>query len=566
MGEGRPGMLVALRGFAGAIVAHAGRRGVRALSLVVAGALVEGIGIVLLVPILELVVATDASIVSRALAGAGVSERTAQLAVLLGGFVAAMAVRSLVLHARDVMLADLQAGFVEQLRNDTVAALAAARWADIARLQHARVTNLMSADLQRVAASAQYLIQAGVAAIMLLVQSLVALWLAPALGGGVILLLVIAGLVALRRAGRTRDLGGRLVGANLALMQSAGTLLGGLKTALAEGDTGRFARDFARSQSDIREHQVAFARQSSRARTSFAFAGAAAGAAVILLGTLLTVPAGTLLTLILVFARMNAPAQMLQAATQNLLFGLPSFESVTTLQSELLPEAHVTTPVEPPAGAIELDRVSFAHPGAQGLHEASITIEPGAVVGIVGASGAGKTSLIDLIAGLLEPHAGTIRVGGAALTGGVRAGWRRRIGYVPQDGYLFHDTVRRNLATEASEDEIGAALAVTGADAVVAQLPEGLATVIGERGARLSGGEGQRLAIARALLRRPRLLILDEATNALDLAAEAALLDRLIAVTPRPTILIVAHRRESLTRCDRLLSLADGRLTSYMPS
>ncbi|WP_179640773.1 ATP-binding cassette domain-containing protein [Sphingomonas guangdongensis] len=568
MKDGSMTSLAALARFARALLASAGPRARTAAALVAAGAVLEGVGLVVLVPILALIVSGGNEAVRAALAGVGLSSQSGQLALLLAAFVALMALRSLVLHARDVTLADLQARFVEDLRIRAIDTLAAARWSDLARLQHARLTSLLAADMQRVAASAQYLVQGTVAALMLLVQAAIALWLAPVLAGGVLLLMAAAGVLLLARAGRTRDLGGRLVAANLSLMQGAGSLLGGLKAALAEGDTDRFTQSFAAAQRGIRDHQVAFARASSASRTGFAFAAAAAAALVIAAAVLLAVPAPALLTLVVVLARMNPPAQVIQASLQNLFFGLPSFESVRALGDDLPTAETESAPVRtPPAGPIVLDHVSFAHPGSAGLRALSVTLAPGAIVGIVGASGAGKTTLVDLIAGLLLPQSGVITVGGVQLTGGARAGWRSQIGYVPQDGYLFHGTVRDNLAAAGCPPDVLAdALATTGADAVVAALPAGLDTLVGDRGSRLSGGERQRLAITRALLRRPRLLILDEATNAIDVAGEAAVLDALAALVPRPTILIVAHRRESLSRCDQMLALADGSVTSYIPS
>jgi len=151
------------------------------------------------------------------------------------------------------------------------------------------------------------------------------------------------------------------------------------------------------------------------------------------------------------------------------------------------------------------------------------------------------------------------------LQGDAVAGWRERVSYVSQDPFLFHDTIRRNLAwarPQASEAEMWAALALAGADALVRRMEQGLDTVVGERGALVSGGERQRIALARAVLRRPRLLVLDEATSAIDVAGERGILARLRALKPRPTIVVIAHRAESLGGCDRVVRLQDGRVSN----
>ena len=143
------------------------------------------------------------------------------------------------------------------------------------------------------------------------------------------------------------------------------------------------------------------------------------------------------------------------------------------------------------------------------------------------------------------------------------ASWRAQLSYVSQDPFLFHDTVRRNLKwswPNASEADMWQALEVAGAAGIVRGMAGGLDAIVGERGSLVSGGERQRIALARALLRKPRLLMMDEATNAIDIAGERQLLERLGAMEPRPTIVMIAHRNESLAQCDQVLHLEDGRL------
>jgi ATP-binding cassette subfamily C protein len=193
-----------------------------------------------------------------------------------------------------------------------------------------------------------------------------------------------------------------------------------------------------------------------------------------------------------------------------------------------------------------------------------LRIEPGSIVGLGGPSGSGKTTVADLLVGLYPPQSGAILIGRIALRGPSVTAWRNGISYVPQDPFLLHDTIRRNLLwanLDASEGKLWDALGAAGAEDIV-RAAGGLETVVGERGALLSGGERQRLCLARGLLRRPHLLVLDEATSAIDIKAEREIFDRLLRVAPRPTIVIIAHRPETLRHCERVLLMDNGRLVS----
>jgi ATP-binding cassette subfamily C protein len=196
------------------------------------------------------------------------------------------------------------------------------------------------------------------------------------------------------------------------------------------------------------------------------------------------------------------------------------------------------------------------------LTDVSFTIPAGAMVGLSGPSGAGKSTLADLACGLLVASTGEIRVGGARLDAATAETWAARVSYVPQEAFLLNDSVRANLLWGAGvrEDKhLWEALEAVGAAARVKEMG-GLDAPVGERGNRLSGGERQRLGLARALLRPAELMLLDEATNALDAPSEAKLLDTIAALSPRPTLLLISHSEAVLGRCERVLFLDRGRL------
>jgi len=217
------------------------------------------------------------------------------------------------------------------------------------------------------------------------------------------------------------------------------------------------------------------------------------------------------------------------------------------------------------AHEIRLDNVSYVYPGTDrpALRDISLSIDAGESLGIVGPTGAGKSTLVDLLLGLLEPAAGVISVDGVPLSGGVM--WRRRVGYVPQSLFLLDDTLHRNVALgirDAAIDDrrVLRALRMSQLTHTLAELPSGLDTRIGERGIRLSGGERQRLAIARALYHDPDLIVFDEATAALDVATEVEVTRAIEALRGVKTTIVVAHRLTTVRDCDRLVWLRDGRI------
>ena len=216
--------------------------------------------------------------------------------------------------------------------------------------------------------------------------------------------------------------------------------------------------------------------------------------------------------------------------------------------------------------SIVLDAVTYTYPSAghPAIADISLTIRQGESIGIIGETGAGKSTLVDVILGLLPPTRGRITVDGVDLSR-TSAPWKRRVGYVPQSVYLVDDSLQRNIALGIPDADVDAGrmaevLAAAQLDQFVASLPEGLRTRVGERGVRLSGGERQRIAIARALYHDPDVLIFDEATASLDVQTEAEITRTITALHDVKTVIVIAHRLSSVKACDRLVWLARGRV------
>ena len=262
---------------------------------------------------------------------------------------------------------------------------------------------------------------------------------------------------------------------------------------------------------------------------------------------------------------MATPAtSLLQAAQQALAFA-PAFAAIEGRLGMMVkaPKGSAGAPEIEPLDwtKVRLEDVGFRHESSGGVEGVTLELERGQWLGLEGPSAGGKTTLADLIAGLLAPQRGRITVDGSLLSGPLLERWRPGLAYVGQEGLVFADSIAANLGADragVTEDEMWAALELDDLAGRVRAFPGGLEHFLGESGSALSGGERQRLLIARAVLRRPTLLILDESTAALDPDAEATILERLKSLESRPAGLVVAHRESTLAHCDSRLAVQHG--------
>ncbi|MCW5752728.1 MAG: ABC transporter ATP-binding protein [Alphaproteobacteria bacterium] len=254
-----------------------------------------------------------------------------------------------------------------------------------------------------------------------------------------------------------------------------------------------------------------------------------------------------------------------QAAVQSALIAAPAYWALTATIDGLKEEGEDWPGRAEPRfeRALELRHASFAYPGRAVLEDVSLVVEAGRLTTVTGPSGAGKTTIADLLIGLHRPDAGEVLMDGRPLAEIDIAAWRRQVGYVPQEVMLLNGSILDNLTLgdpALTEADARAALELAGAWDFVAQQPERLRALVGERGMMLSGGQRQRLAIARALIRRPKLLILDEATSALDPGTERAICEHVRGLAGRLTILAITHQPAWVNVADRCYRLEDRRV------
>lgn len=298
-----------------------------------------------------------------------------------------------------------------------------------------------------------------------------------------------------------------------------------------------------------------------------------------------TLEAGAVVALALLLTRLYQPLTALANARVEVMSAIVSFERVfEVLDLEPLirekPDAR-----EVPEGdvGVEFDHVSFTYPtadkvslasleefieldsrgGVEVLHDVSFTVEPGQMVALVGSSGAGKSTIAQLIPRLYDVDSGSVRIGGVDVRDLTRESIRKTVGMVTQDGHMFHESLRANLkiaAPEVTDDELWDALRRVRLATLVEALPDGLDTIVGERGYRFSGGERQRLTIARLLLAQPRIVILDEATAHLDSTSESLVQAALGEALADRTAVVIAHRLSTVRAADQILVIEEGRV------
>lgn len=549
-----------------------------AVVLVIAGALIEGVGIVTILPLMAVVLGHhDTALAGHVLAlmkQIGLTTDVSRAAALGAMFILILALRSWIIWLRDVRLHALGLGYVDRWRVRLLAAIGQADWLTVSALRRSDIDHALTHDVSRLSSGTGQVLRSGAAIAISLVQVVIVAILSPGL------LLLVIGLFALALAltlpliRRANTLGNQLTRSGRHIYGVLGDFMTAQKLARLTNAEADFAARFSHSVKVVRGNQVAFLSSQAAARGWFQLAAGIVVVAAFLIGYfVLETPVSVLAVTLLVLARLASPLQMIAATGQIIANTLPAFAALQELRETLIAsraEAEVSASFPSNSGpaSLSLKDVHFTYPGADApvLCGASLAISPGEVVVLTGASGGGKTTLLDCITGLVTPDSGVILCDGMiAQSDASRRAWRDQIACLPQDPLLFDASLRENLlwgAKPASDAQIEAALDAAGALDIISTRPDGLASRAGERGQALSGGERQRLCLARALLRQPRLLILDEATNALDAAMEDRVLSNLTAMRDRFSILLVTHRQESLRHADKVVTIEQGKVAA----
>ena len=525
----------------------------------------EGVGLLMLIPLLQLVgIEADGGTLGR------ISEALARvfawvgvrptLGIVLLVYLVVVSVQGLLTWWQTVLSTDVQYGLVSALRTRIYRAISGTEWTFFVGRRASTFSHVLTEEVDRVGSASYFLVDLAVTSMISAIYIGLAFRVSPPM---TLLVLACGGALAWAMRGRLREAqvsGERYSEVRGSLYAAIAEHFGGMKTAKSYNTGTRHNAVFADLSRDLLDVNVQSTADYARFRQQSAVGSAVVLAVIVYVSRQwLLVPTAQLILLLFLFARLMPRLNSVLDRVRNVVAQLPSFAAVMKLEAECLASAESVSDVAAPMAphrTIQLDHVTFAYGGrgaVPAVNDVSLTIDVGRTTAFVGPSGSGKSTLADILIGLLMPQVGQLLVDGRPLAASQRHVWRDQIGYVPQDTFLFHDSIRANLQWArpgSSDDDLWRALRLAAAEGFVEALPLGLDTVLGDRGVLLSGGERQRLSLARALLRRPSLLVLDEATSALDSENEAQIQGAIDALHAQMTIVVITHRLSTIRAAD----------------
>ncbi len=548
------------------------------LLLNLVAAAVEGLGFMALIPLLKLIAHfqnaeglpawfTPPAEIKQWLYTLDGEQR---LLLALGLFIGLIGTQSILVTYREQHSPAMQLRFVDHLRISLFQALTAARWRFLSHHHSSEFLSVLTTDLQQVGVGTFYLLQLFSQLALFPMYLAVSFWLSPIVSG----LAVVTGILlwwGLRFvSAASKQNGVEVCRANQRLSSEIQEFLGALKLIKIHGESDGYLQQFDQAVRHLRGHLQAFYDIRSHLHSIYRMGGGLALAILTYIAVaLLHTPFENLLVLIAVFTRMLPQISKIHLGAQQLWNMLPAFENwqrwinACAAERESRPEESNAPPLQ---NNIEFRDVLYRHPlSALTCRIPALSIPANRTTVIVGPSGSGKTSFLDLLCGLQQPDSGDILIDGQPLQ--ASSAWFRQLAYVPQDGAIVDGTIRDNLnwgSHHSHDHDLRLALQQAAALEFIDNLPSGLDTWVGERGVRLSGGEKQRLAIARALLRKPTLLILDEATSALDGDNQHIIVEALDKLRGRITVIIVTHHYQDIRKLvDGVIQVDSGLVSDW---
>lgn len=547
------------------------RRGfVRILILNIAVSLTGGISIVMLVPMLGLLDISEGAgealaQVSRLLQG---FSPNAQLMIIIGLYFLLIVAKACL----NWLLSIRQSEFLEQysleLRQQLYRTVAGAKWEQLAAERQTDTIDLFTAQCSQVSHGVSMIVSLLTSVVSAAVSLGIAMWLSLPVTAFVLVAGGAFAVVFRKLVKASRQFGDEMIAISRAMYSELFNQLRSIKEVRSYGVRKEHMLLFNEISGSFKDAKLKYMRRQAFPSMLYSIAAAGMIGIIFVVGTLeFQMDTARLMVLVYVFTRLwpllsdfinkITAIQTILPAYEKLTEAFRIFVSEETIEdAALLPFEH----------SIEFRNVRFAYRDSEEdvLKDVNFVLKKGSITALMGRSGAGKTTIADLLLGFLEPSSGEILIDSIPLTGENLSGWHQSLGYIPQEPLILNDSVRENLRRfhpDATEADMVEALKKAQAWEVVEKLPQGLDTLLGDAGVRLSGGERQRVVLARVLMNNPRLIVMDEATSALDYESETAIRKAIRELNDQVTVLIIAHRLATVRTADYAIVLENGTVT-----
>ena len=548
------------------------RRGfVRILILSIAVSLTGGISIVMLVPMLGLLEVSkgSASALKFLLHSLQGLPPAAQITIMIGVYFLLIVLKAYLGWLLKIQQSEFLEDYSLTLRQELYHAVSAARWEQLAAEKQTDTIDLFTSQCSQVSHGVSMIIELLSSVVTASVSLGIALWLSLPVTVFVLILGCGFAWVFRRLMKESKYYGDEMIRINRALYYELYSQLRSIKEVRSYGVQKEHADFFDEISRSAKDAKLKFMRRQALPSMLYSIAAAGMIAVIFLLCVLLFhMDTARLMVLVYVFTRLWPVFSGSINKITTIQTTVPAYEKLTealrTLSSEKTGQAQAV-PIQFEK-EIEFRNVCFAYQGSEEavLHNVNFTLKKGSITALMGRSGAGKTTIADLLMGFLEPTSGEILIDGIRLSAENLSGWRHDLGYIPQEPLILNATVRENLKRfhpAATQTEMEMALRKASIWDVVEKLPHGMDTVLGDGGIRLSGGERQRVVLARVLLGNPKLIVMDEATSAMDYESEMAVRNAIRNLKEPVTVLIIAHRLATVRTANYGLVLENGKIT-----
>ncbi|MDE5413815.1 ABC transporter ATP-binding protein [Alkalihalobacterium chitinilyticum] len=539
--------------------------------------LLDGIGILLLIPLISMSGIVEFDTTGIPLLGAfqffeNIPSNIG-LPIILGIFVLIVIGQNLLQKQITIKGTIIQHGFFRYLRVKTYDSILHANWSFFVKNRKSDLINLLTAEIARASAGTHSFLQFLSSLIFTFIQIGIAFWLSPTITTFVLVCGAVLVFLNRKFLKRSLELGSRNYTLGKQYLGGITDQINGIKDIKSNTLEESRMNWYRMVTKSMEQEQIEYTRLKTTSQLYYKIASAVLIATFIYFSVnLFNAQIAQLMLIIIIFSRLWPRVAGIQGSLEQIATTIPALQAVIAMQEECekareftLAENAKVLPLQVHQ-AIECSNVAFRYNTKESkyaLNNINVRIPANQMTAVVGPSGAGKSTLIDLLMGLNQPGKGQILIDGFPLSDSNLISLRKAISYVPQDPFLFNESIRENLqlvVPDATEAEMWEALEFSSAAEFVRKLPNGLDTLIGDRGIRLSGGERQRLVLARAILRKPSILVLDEATSALDTENESKIQEAIDRLKGRMTIIVIAHRLSTIRNADQVIVLDEGEI------